>query len=341
VRAAAAQRPVPHRSAEAARLLAQCRTALTRLCGADEVQILVGTGTLANDAIAAQLRARGEAGAILVNGEFGERLVDHARRAGLEYSVHALEWGRRFDRDAIGEALSAARAPSWIWMVHCETSTAVMNDAAELKRAARTLGAQVVLDCVSSIGNLELDLGEVAFASGVSGKGLAALAGLAFVFHRSGERLGGERVPRYLDLALYADNASVPFTHSSHLLEALRAALEELDRESYARRAAIGGAVREALAARGFSIAGDAAAAAPFVVTVALPREIDAEALARAMLARGYRIAYESRYLRSRNWVQLAWMGTVGREAALDAVAALAQCRDARGRPDATAQRAA
>ena len=81
VRAAAAKRPVPHRSREAARTLTECRHALVRLCRADEVQILVGTGTLANDAIAAQLRHCEGPGAVLVNGEFGERLVDHARRA--------------------------------------------------------------------------------------------------------------------------------------------------------------------------------------------------------------------------------------------------------------------
>jgi aspartate aminotransferase-like enzyme len=341
VRAAAAQRPLPHRSGEAARLVAQCREALIRLCGADEVQILVGTGTLANDAIAAQLRGCGGPGAILVNGEFGERLADHARRAGLEFSVHAHEWGRRFDFDALGRELAAGRAPKWVWMVHCETSTGVMNDPARLKEVAQALGAQIALDCVSTIGNLELDLNGVAFASGVSGKGLAALAGLAFVFHRSGERLGGEHVPRYLDLALYAQNASVPFTHSTVLLEALRAALAELDPASYRRRAAIGAAVRAALAAHGFDVFGDAHAAAPFVVTVALPPEIGAEGLAGAMLARGYRIAYESRYLRERNWIQLAWMGQVDREAALEAVAALAQCREGIRRPGATAQRAA
>jgi len=341
VRAAAAQRPVPHRAREAMRTLAQCRQALARLCGADDAQILVGTGTLANDAIAAQLHGFGAPGAILVNGEFGERLVDHARRAGLEFSVHAFEWGCRIDFEALGREFAGGRAPKWIWMVHCETSTGVMNDFAAAKSMAQALGAEIALDCVSTIGNVALDLSGVAFASGVSGKGLAALPGLAFVFYRRGQALGGERVPRYLDLALYARSDSMPFTHSSNLLEALQAALLEIDAKNFARRADTGARVRQALVEHGLAIVGDPKAPAPFVVTVAVAREIEAQALAEAMLARGYRIGYESRYLRERNWIQLAWMGQVDEETALGAVAALARCCAALSRPGPPAQCAA
>jgi len=341
VRAAAAQRPLPHRSREAMSTLAECRRRLAHLCRAEDVQILVGTGTLANDAIAAQLHRVGAPGAVLVNGEFGERLADHAHRAGLEFSIQASAWGQAFDFDAIGRAFAASHPPRWVWMVHCETSTGVMNDLAALKRVAQAYGAEIALDCVSTVGNVEVDLKGVAFASGVSGKGLAGLPGLAFVFHRRAQALAGARVPRYLDLGLYAQSDGVPFTHSSNLVEALRAALAELDADDFARRAATGDAVRRALAEQAFPVVGDPAAAAPFVVTVALPPEIPGEALADAMLARGYRIACESRYLRERNWIQLAWMGHVDEETAPGAVAALAQCRAALSRPGPSAQRAA
>jgi aspartate aminotransferase-like enzyme len=58
-----------------------------------------GSGTLANDAIAAQLSLLDGRGLVLSNGEFGERLIDHARRFGLSFDVLKIEWGEAFTRE--------------------------------------------------------------------------------------------------------------------------------------------------------------------------------------------------------------------------------------------------
>jgi aspartate aminotransferase-like enzyme len=292
---------------------------------ADEVQVLLGSGTLANDAIAQQLRLAGTPGVVFSNGEFGERLIDHARRAGLLFTVYRAKWGNAFSLDAIGSRIGTGSRPRWLWMAHCETSTGVLNDLAAFKRVSRELGAESVLDCVSSIGNVDVDLDGVAYASGVSGKGLAALPGLAFVFHRRDGLRTGPLVPRYLDLALYAESAGIPFTQSSNLLAALGAALERFDSGSFERRAETSAMVRAAIGSCGLRIVDDGTAVAPFVVTIALPPNVGAAKIGETMLARGYRIAFESRYLRARNWIQIAWMGDIDRANALAAVAALGE----------------
>jgi aspartate aminotransferase-like enzyme/predicted N-acetyltransferase YhbS len=323
VLAASAGAPMPHRSPGTASLLRECRRRLTLLVRADDVQVLLGSGTLANDAIAQQLRLAGTPGVVLSNGEFGERLIDHARRAGLAFAVHRAKWGEPFDFDAIADRTGKGTRPRWLWMVHCETSTGVLNDLAAFERAAGELGAEAVLDCVSSIGNVDIDLSRVAYASGVSGKGLASLPGLAFVFHGSAGLRSGPSVPRYLDLALYAESGGIPFTQSSNLLSALGAALERFDPRSFGRRAATSAAVRAAIKSCGLRIVDDGSSFAPFVVTIALPANRGATEVGEAMLARGYSIAFESRYLRARNWIQIAWMGDTEPADAPAAVAAL------------------
>ena len=55
---------------------------------AKRVQIMLGTGTLANDAIALQLRSLKGKGLVLTNGEFGNRLVGHASRAELRFDTY-------------------------------------------------------------------------------------------------------------------------------------------------------------------------------------------------------------------------------------------------------------
>ena len=59
---------------------------------AERVQIMLGTGTLANDAIALQLRSLNRKGLVLTNGEFGNRLVGHAARAQLHFDTYKRKW---------------------------------------------------------------------------------------------------------------------------------------------------------------------------------------------------------------------------------------------------------
>lgn len=212
-------------------------------------------------------------------------------------------------------------------MAHCETSTGVLNDLDQFKRLARGLGAEPVLDCISSLGNMELDLSDITLASGVSGKGIGAMPGLSFVFHRAGALLPTTGVPRYLDLNLYQTGGGLAFTHSSNLPAALEQALICATPERRAARRLVAHRVRDRLRAAGFRVLGPDAFAAPAVVTVALPDDVTAGEVAQRMLAEGYRIGHESEYLRRRNWIQIAWMGCVSGDDVEDAVTAWARAR--------------
>ena len=62
---------------------------------AKHVQLMLGTGTLANDAIALQLRSLKGKGLVLTNGEFGNRLVGHVKRAQLHFDTYKKKWESR------------------------------------------------------------------------------------------------------------------------------------------------------------------------------------------------------------------------------------------------------
>lgn len=83
-----------HRAPAFLEQLDQLRTKLRNITQAAHVQILLGSGTLGNDAVAAQLRNLDQNGLILVSGEFGARLTDHARRAGLRFATVEIPWGK-------------------------------------------------------------------------------------------------------------------------------------------------------------------------------------------------------------------------------------------------------
>ena len=320
VRAALAESLQPHRSEEVLASLSRCNRALRTLTGADCAQLQLGSGTLANDAIAQQLRAYGY-GLVLANGEFGERLVDHCARAALDFDTCRAAWGEEFDFANI--AASLQRPPAWIWMAHCETSTGMRNDFAACSALARKMGAQLALDCISTIGNQPLDLAGVLFASGVSGKGIGSAPGLAFVLHRRDALRAVEGVPRVLDLQFAAARGGMPFTQSSSLLAALDAALELITPAHFERIAGATVAAHGALTAAGISVIAPSAVAAHGVVTLALPHWLPAVEAGRSLLQQGFRIAFDSQYLLERNWVQMAWMGQVDTEHLVHAVAQL------------------
>lgn len=306
VREAFARNPVSHRSRRFSADFRAVKRMLCKLTGAREVEILLGSGTLANDAIAAELALREAPGLVLSNGEFGERLVDHARRHGLRFQVQRAAWGQPLDYDALRER----RRVEWMWAVHCETSAGVLNDLAKLKAICAEKSVSLCLDCISSVGTVPVDLAGVSLASCASGKGLASFPGLSMVFHDALAEPAKAPPPRYLDLRHYAAQVGVPFTTSSNLVYALQAALASTDWPAkYARTAAAGAALRRKLQALGLRIVAAEACAAPAVLTIAVPPPLVARDLGARLQGAGYLVGCDSSYLVERNWMQLALMG--------------------------------
>ena len=304
---------------------------------------MVGSGTMANDVVAAQLSRLDAPGVIVTAGEFGERLLDHADRMGLRYAAVSHDWGAPLDYDRIRRTLAAAgngQPAGWLWTPHCETSTGSLADLPRLKTICREHDARLALDCISSIGATPVDLNDVWLASGASGKALAAYPGLGLVF--SGYRPEPDQnLPRYLDLGLHCageDNGAVPFTLSSNLLAALDAGLSRQSDALLARVEADGRWLRRELRALGLSLVASEAESAGAVTTIALPAgEIDAERLGRDLESHGFYTSYASGYLRRRNWLQICLMGETNREQLERLLPVLAAQLDAMARAGATA----
>jgi aspartate aminotransferase-like enzyme len=309
-----ARPPISHRDSAFLEALFRVRAALTDLVAAREVVLLVGSGTLGNDAVGAQLRCLEGPGLIITNGEFGERLVDHARRWDLNFATVTHYWGQPYVWSRI-EATAAHCRPKWVWAVLCETSTGVRNSKDALLGFCARIGADLCLDAVSAIGLFPVDLQGVHLATAVSGKGLAALPGLVAVFH-DGRIETSSRVPRYLDLARYEQSEGTPFTHSSNLVAALECSLTQTEWPTKFER------VRRAshdlwadLRALGLAPVAAEPDAAPGIVTIALPSHVTGRQVATSLSAAGIQIAWASEYLQRRNWVQICLMGEFDRAA--------------------------
>jgi len=311
VKTALSASPYSHRSKGFEILLQTVQKKLTTLVNAKYVQILHGTGTLANDVVAGQLSLLPGKGLILVNGEFGERLVNHAERFGLDFDVIENSWGFPFEEERIVEVIRKEEY-SWLWAVHSETSTGVLNDIDMLKNICQLYNLQLSLDCISSLGAVPLNLEGVLFASGVSGKALASYSGLSFVFHNV-EVHPNKSLPRYLDLGAYSVAGGIPYSQSSNLVTALAEALKRYDypEEEYEiinqRYQLIRNGVEEA----GLTILSEKNHSANTIMTVLLPKDISAKELGDNLYLNGYNLHYESSYLVAKNWMQISCINNV------------------------------
>ncbi len=317
--------PISHRSKIFMEDFAQTKQMLCRLVGARHAEILLGSGTLANDVIAGQLSLISGRGLVLSNGEFGNRLIDHATRFRLRFRTLKGEWGHAFEPETVRKAVKENRNLDWLWAVHCETSSGVLNDIELLGELCAPRGIRLCLDCISSIGTVPVDLSEIYLASCVSGKGLAAYPGMSIVFYNHEIVPAQHMLPRYLDLALYAAANGVPFTTSSNLLYALRSAVDRFEPSRFQAIRAVSSWLRSELRKSGFTIVGISAPNSPAVTTIALPETISSEWVGRKLNEAGFQLSYRSRYLRERNWIQICLMGEVDQESLIPLLALLSR----------------
>lgn len=294
--------PISHRSDLYKEKLGKVKRILSQLVNSKHVHIFLGSGTLANDVVAGQLSLETGRGLILANGEFGSRLVEQARRFGLPFDLLQKDWGQAFTRDEIIEEIS--NETSWIWAVHSETSSGMLNDLDMLKEISEQNQLKLCLDCISSLGAINIDLDGVFLATGVSGKAIRALTGLSFVFHHH-EVQPSVRLPKYLDLGTYMVKDSIPFSQSSNLLEALLAALEDINPETFEKVVDTHTFLKEQLKQAGFTIISEENSS-PIILTIEIPSSISSVMIGDILYNHGYQLHYESDYLQCRNWIQIA-----------------------------------
>lgn len=159
VLSALARPTIGHLDPEFQNLMEEIKGALARLFNAPDHACvpLPAPGTAGMEAAIMNLLEPGDRAVIAINGAFGGRMADMADRAGAEVVALEFEWGKPVDPAVVEEALKAAPAKVFAF-VHAETSTGVRSDAATLCGLARKYGALSIVDCVTSLGGITVDV---------------------------------------------------------------------------------------------------------------------------------------------------------------------------------------
>ena len=116
-----------------------------------------GTGTSAMETAVANLVAPGTRVLSVVTGYFADRLAQMCMRYGAEVARVEAPWGKAIDPDQVRTALKASAADI-VTIVHAETSTGVLNPVQDVAAITREHGALVIVDAVTSLGGMPLDV---------------------------------------------------------------------------------------------------------------------------------------------------------------------------------------
>ena len=118
-----------------------------------------GTGMAGMEAALINAFEPGEDVVVCVSGVFGERMVDVARRAGARVTRVDAEWGTAVQPEQVAEALRGVKAKV-VAIVHAETSTGVLQPLEGIGRIVHEAGALLLVDCVTSLGGMPVDVDE-------------------------------------------------------------------------------------------------------------------------------------------------------------------------------------
>lgn len=204
---------------------------------------LQGSGTFSVEAALRTLVPAGSSVIVAVNGAYGRRIAAMADQAGRPAIVLNGAWDRPPDPSELDSLLAAHPEASHVAIVHCETSTGLLNPVAALADIAAQHGRRLLVDAMSTFGVLDaaIDHPAVDAVIAASGKCLEGLPGMGFVLMAPDavDRSAGNCDSLSLDLVdqhRYMERTGQwRYTPPTHVVAALSEALDQYVDEGGAR----------------------------------------------------------------------------------------------------------
>ena len=258
-----------------------------------------GTGSAGMEAAVCNVIEPGDKAIICINGVFGTRMADVAGRYGAEVIQVEVPWGQPIDPADVKKALDANPDATLVGIVHAETSTGVLQPMEEIGAACQSHGALLLMDCVTSLGGVpvEVDKWGVEIAYSGTQKCLSCPPGLA-PLTMSERALGKMRERKdkvkswYFDVSMiekyWGSDRSYhhtgPITMNYAIREALRLVFEEGLKNRFARHALASKALQAGIEALGLSMFAQEGARTPTLNTVVIGGNIDDTGVRKALL---------------------------------------------------------
>ena len=176
---------------------------------------------------------------VLANGAYGERMVQMLEYSGIDHTVIRSAENQIPDPLKVDEALSSDKDISLVALVHCETTTGILNPLPEIAQIVNRHKRQFFVDAMSSFGAIPIHIRELGidFLVSSANKCIEGVPGFSFVLARRESLLANEGHARSLSLDLigqlrcFEKNGQFRYSPPTHSILAFEQALKELEGE--------------------------------------------------------------------------------------------------------------
>ncbi len=267
VLAAMAEPMIHHRAADFRKHYGECLARLKQVARTEsDVLMFTSSGTGAFESAIVNLCAPGERVVAVTAGSFGDRWVKMAQAFGADVVPIKYAWGETPQPADLEAKLKEIGGAPVTFVVQSETSTGVVSDIEGFAKVARAAGTTLVVDAVSSLAAVPLEMDAWGVDVVISGSQKALMTppgiGLAAVSKRAFEHAASVKTPRfYWDWEkTRAAQAKVdaPFTPAVSLVIGMNIALglilEEGLENAFERHLKLGRACRAGIKAMGLEL---------------------------------------------------------------------------------------
>ena len=225
-------------------IVQKIRTDLVKLATSDTKDytsvLIQGSGTYSvESAIGSLIPATGTL-LVLSNGAYGKRIAEIAKILKINTIEYEEEEDRVHDIGKFNALLNDVPSVTHVAMVHCETTTGILNPVSDIAALCRKKGKIFILDAMSSFGGIPMDISvmniDVLISS--ANKCIQGVPGFGFVILKKDIICNCSGIARSLSLDLYHQwltmensNGKWRFTSPTHVVRAFMQALKELEEE--------------------------------------------------------------------------------------------------------------
>lgn len=204
-----------------------------------EAIIMQGSGTFGIESVITSAIPRDGHLLVIINGSYGERISKIATIHNIHQTRLVFAENETPDLQAIEDTLKSHSDISHVAVIHCETTTGIINPIHEIGQLCSKFNLCYIVDAMSSFGGVHIDMkdSEIKFLISSSNKCIEGVPGFSFIIAQRDELLRCEPNVRSLSLDLFAQwkgletDGQFRFTPPTHSLLAFAQALVELENE--------------------------------------------------------------------------------------------------------------
>ena len=237
-------RDLGSRDIEFIQTVASIREQLLKFAGVStengfESVLMQGSGTFGVESVCSCAIPPDRKMLVAVNGSYGERIAKICQMAGVQTVCKRRPEDQIITPDDIASTLDQNADVSGVAVVHCETTTGILNPIEEIGRVVRKYDKTYIVDSMSAFGGIPFDFrkSEIDFLVSSANKCIEGVPGFSFVIARRARLLETQGRSRSLSLDLYDQwetlerTGQFRFTPPTHTILAFRKALSELEAE--------------------------------------------------------------------------------------------------------------